>query len=535
MIHLSRSFKAILVVIIIAIALLSSVYYFTQVSPKPKLSSHIKQPATFYLTNLTVTPSATKPNQPVSISVNVQNVGEESGNYSTALWINGNFEENQNLTLAAGQNSNVTFMVTKSNPGIYTVWIGNLTSTFTIETPPTATPAPITQPTQVSGGGGGVVIGGGGSSGGTGGSGGTRTWTSCPTLFVWNGTGYTRASEVSDGPGWMGFVDHYNADGTITFAYSDPWSYIKLNPKTLGQRDNFYDMTITEQSDEIFYLDSVKVLAVDHSPDVDVYSTRGTYPYNLSNQGTIYTVSKNSLKPLSALNNGEDVLSLISTLDGDSTTAIRWSWNTLELNLGDLSNATTIKLKVNAMTNWPTNEQGGNWATQFSSKPGVTPSPPPYMEVKAANGSWVKVVDSRQFPIPPVDPSTFVVDLSGLFLTNDYSLRINYYQNYTFDYIGVELATQQNLSMHEINPSSANLYQEFATCSNSTGNFTRYGDVLNLVSKADDIYVIGRQGDSIKLEFQDANPVPPEEVRDYFVVASAWFKGQRPPLCSFHR
>ena len=70
---------------------------------------------------------------------------------------------------------------------------------------------------------------------------------------------------------------------------------------------------------------------------------------------------------------------------------------------------------VNAVTNWPTNEQGGNWATQFSSQPGVTPSPPPYMEVKDANGTWVKVADNRQFPIPPVDPSTFVVNLTGVF------------------------------------------------------------------------------------------------------------------------
>lgn len=105
---------------------------------------------------------------------------------------------------------------------------------------------------------------------------------SCPTLFVWDGTGYTRASEVSDGPGWLGNVRYYNPDGSMVFDYGTPLSYIKINPAIMKPLNGYYDMTITEQSDEIFYLDSIKLLAVDHSPNVDVYSTRGTYIYNLS-------------------------------------------------------------------------------------------------------------------------------------------------------------------------------------------------------------------------------------------------------------
>ncbi len=53
------------------------------------------------------------------------------------------------------------------------------------------------------------------------------------------------------------------------------------------------------------------------------------------------------------------------------------------------------------------------------------PSPPPYMEVKAVNGSWVRVPDNREFPLPDVTDNTFVVNLTGLFPTNDYELRIN--------------------------------------------------------------------------------------------------------------
>jgi hypothetical protein len=148
---------------------------------------------------------------------------------------------------------------------------------------------------------------------------------SCPSLYVWNGTEYVYTSEVSDGPGWLGFVNYYRLDGTIAFAYSNPWSYIKLDSTQLQPVNGYYRMAITEDSDEIFYLDSVRLVAVDHSPDVDVYSTRGTYLYDLSGQGAIYTVSKNLSTPVSAVNNGEDVVAQISKQDGAYTVAQRWS------------------------------------------------------------------------------------------------------------------------------------------------------------------------------------------------------------------
>ena len=534
--RLTATFKAILIISLIAVGLVSGSYYYIQVNSKAVASSPpALKPAEFLVDNLTVNPSEASVNQLVVVKVNVQNVGEQIGNYSVDLWINGALTNSKSLTLSGGQTSAVDFTISEPNAGTYGLYVGNLTVTLKIDAPsptsqPASTPA-YTRPPILGGSGSGSS--GGGSSGGGAGGGGSRSWTSCPSLLVWNGTGYVHASEVSDGPGWLGFVDYYKADGSIVFAYSDPWSYIKLNSSILQPLNGYYDMTITEQSDEIFYLDSVKLLAVDHSPNVDVFSTRGTYLYNLSDQGTIYTAGKNLASPISALNNGENVLPQISKLDGNSTTATRWAWNTLELNLGNLTGAQQIKLVVNAQTNWPTNEAGGNWASQFANQPGVTPSPPPYMEVKDANGSWVQVASNREFPIPPVDPTTFAVNLTGLFRTNDYSLRICYYQDYTFDYVGVDTSAQQNVSVQETSPSSAILSQAFETNSNSSGNFTKYGDVTDLVLSADDMYVVGRQGDSVQLKFADQTPVPEGMVRDYFVVASAWFKGQGLPYVPF--
>jgi hypothetical protein len=149
------------------------------------------------------------------------------------------------------------------------------------------------------------------------------------------------------------------------------------------------------------------------------------------------------------------------------------------------------------------------------------------MEVKAANGSWIRVPDSRQFPLPDVTDQVFVVNLTGLFPTNNFELRINTYQDIRFDYIGVDTTSQQNVTVQTILPTSADFQQGYTTDSNSSGAFTRYGDVLALTQSADDKFVIGREGDVVSLQFPaDTTPVPNGMVRDYFVIASCWFKGK---------
>ncbi len=358
---------------------------------------------------------------------------------------------------------------------------------------------------------------------------------SCPSLYTWNGTGYAYQAEVSDGAGWLGYLDHFQTDGSMVFSYNYPWDYVKLNPTQLQPLGGFYSMKIAEMSDEIFYLDSAKLVAIDHPANTNVFSTTSTFIYNLAGQGTMYTVSKNPALPFSAVDgNGQNVLPLISKLDGDTTSFAIWSWNHLTLNLGNLTGAKEIKLVVGATITWPTTQAGGNNFMKYANQPGVTPSPPPYMEVKAANGSWVRVPDDRQFPLPDVTDQMFVVNLTGLFPTNDFELRINTYQDIRFDYIGVDTTAQQKINVQTVKPTYANLQQGYTTESNSSGAFTKYGDVLALMQSPDDMFVVGREGDVVSLLFPvDTAPVPAGMVRDYYVVASCWFKGKGLPYVPF--
>jgi hypothetical protein len=122
---------------------------------------------------------------------------------------------------------------------------------------------------------------------------------------------------------------------------------------------------------------------------------------------------------------------------------------------------------------------------------------------------------------------SFVVDLSQLFPvgTTDYSLRLCNFWNVTFDYIGVDITPQADIDIQTIEP-TAELYSVETSISAAAGNFTRYGDVTELLSAADNMYVIGRQGDEVHLLFPVDNlaPVADGMERDIFLFASSWFK-----------
>jgi hypothetical protein len=368
--------------------------------------------------------------------------------------------------------------------------------------------------------------------------------TSCPSLYIWNGTSYVYVADISN-HGWLGYINYINEDGSIVFWRNNPWDYIPLDKSQLQPINGYYDLTLVQKWNEIFYLDSAYMVAIDHPSDVNVYSTMVEQYLDSDFMGQIYTVSKNPSTPISAVNEkGEDVLPQISKMDGTFTTGTNginsadWddiSWNTLTLNLGDLSNAPEIKLVVKAIVDWGSGEDYVTWLDKFFAAvdAGVLPNgtqitPPPYMEVKAANGSWVRVPESRQIPLPPDGVArTFVVDLTGLFPADDYSLRINNFWNVTFDYIGVDTTPQRNVTIQRIDP-YATLYQAYDSPSLSSGNFTRYGDVNELVRNGDDEFVIGRQGDAVSLLFPTFNmtPLPENMERDFFFFDSSWFKDE---------
>ncbi|TRO47026.1 hypothetical protein E2P60_04090 [Candidatus Bathyarchaeota archaeon] len=381
-------------------------------------------------------------------------------------------------------------------------------------------------------------------------------WASCPSLYVWNGTQYVYVCEVSNS-GWLGDIDHIDANGQIVFAGGNKWDYIKLGENLIQPKDGYFDIVLTQQWDELFYFDSTYMMVVDHPADVDVYTTMSNYVNTVFND-QIYTVNPTTLMspvnatyiwaPVDTNEEGENVLSLISQLDGVFTPGnnglYSQSWTNISLNqlavdLGDLSGAKQIKLLLTGMADWGDPTPYYPWIASFEEAAaqgliadGTEMCPAPYMEVKDANGNWIKVPKDKQIPLPSdYVPRTFVVDITDLFPagTTDFQIRINNFWNISWDYIGIDLSAQENIIVQKIIPDRALLGQiGFETLSNSYGAFTRYGDVTSLVQIADEMYVIGRQGDQIHVRFPIVNLATPDEgmVREYFIVTACFYKDE---------
>jgi hypothetical protein len=71
----------------------------------------------------------------VTISARITNRGGSEGTYQAELRINGALEASETVTLAAGQGKDVSFTVTRDEPGTYDVVLGNQKGLFTVEVP----------------------------------------------------------------------------------------------------------------------------------------------------------------------------------------------------------------------------------------------------------------------------------------------------------------------------------------------------------------------------------------------------------------
>jgi len=93
-------------------------------------------PPDFILIDLIVDPQTVEPGEEVTVSVTAKNVGGTSGSYTAELLIDGFKVDEETVTLDPGEETTVEFTVTEDTDGTYTVSIGLLSDSFTVETPP---------------------------------------------------------------------------------------------------------------------------------------------------------------------------------------------------------------------------------------------------------------------------------------------------------------------------------------------------------------------------------------------------------------
>ncbi len=101
-------------------------------SPPMPAPPRVLRPAQLSVQYLSVNPQQTYANQPVTITTNVVNTGDEAGNYNVALKINGQAEQSRTVSVGPQSTQPVKFTVTKAQAGTYTVGIAGQKGSFII-------------------------------------------------------------------------------------------------------------------------------------------------------------------------------------------------------------------------------------------------------------------------------------------------------------------------------------------------------------------------------------------------------------------
>jgi len=89
-------------------------------------------PASFMVSNLDVSPAEIKPNDEVTVSVTLTNIGGQTGSYNVPLVVNQILEDTQFVTLNKDESTTVQFELTKQNLGTYTIDVDGLVQSFLV-------------------------------------------------------------------------------------------------------------------------------------------------------------------------------------------------------------------------------------------------------------------------------------------------------------------------------------------------------------------------------------------------------------------
>jgi hypothetical protein len=213
------------------------------------------------------------------------------------------------------------------------------------------------------------------------------------------------------------------------------------------------------------------------------------------------------------------------------------------LDFGDLSNLDSVYL---FMKGWlfPTDASINVNISQSSSTELMFPN----LQVVNKGGEWESVFNNIGFP--KGKNKTMIFNLTDKFISNDYRIRIQTNMQIYWDNVFISPnVNNKDIRISELQPIHANLHfrgyskisrksfssphipDYYHTTSNQkwrdlTGRYTKYGDVLSLLLKSDNKYVIMNAGDEISLKFPESHlgKLSNNWVRDFLFYNDGWLK-----------
>ncbi len=367
---------------------------------------------------------------------------------------------------------------------------------------------------------------------------------SCPMIWSWNGEKFEFVTDV------LGVAPLGAMSGEGQYFPTDHREYIQIPGEALQNDHGLYRVQISEELSEVSYLDQVKLLAVDHPANEQVFTNEKWKsppfpPFRL------FGVTRR-IDPVTARDDhGRDGRDELKRIDRAYPTGFPHNLigvadlHTLTLDFGP--GAAKDNRAVLVLNGWVDWADGSTFLAQSQEgKGGLTP---PSLQVKDARGEWKTVI--ADMGMPSGKPKSMAVDLSGKFLSSSREVRIVTNMCVYWDEIflsdgpsrpRVQLAEApvekaevefRGFSDSKIDPLRRQPETFFhdrtkpvSYWNPTPGMYTRYGDVTPLVREPDDMYVVMGSGDELRLTYRaDALPPPPAGWRrDFILKVDGWAK-----------
>ncbi|MDX2031453.1 MAG: FG-GAP-like repeat-containing protein [Blastocatellia bacterium] len=351
-----------------------------------------------------------------------------------------------------------------------------------------------------------------------------RKGTSCPILYAWDGSRFDFVTDFLGGSaiGARTPGDQWN--------YPDTDEYVRVTSDQLKERDGRYSILMNNQLEEVIYFDAVNLLAVDHPAATEIYPNERLMPAPPLPAFKLYSTRDARPPRKAADEKGNDLLPLIEKVDRrypEDFEKLPFKGyareHAITLDLGDVTRARQVVLLLTAWIDY-----ADSTSNMAATQAGV-PLTPPYLQVKNDRGQWQTVIPQMGFPAGL--PKTMTVDLTGKFLCRDAQVRIVTNMRIYWDQILVDASDgAAPTKITKLSPMRADLrwrgfpreyspdgrkpliydysiIEPTAPWKAHLGNYTRFGDVRELLLSADDMYVITRSGDEIQIDF-DARRLP---------------------------
>jgi tetratricopeptide (TPR) repeat protein len=421
-----------------------------------------------------------------------------------------------------------------------------------------------------------------------------RRGSSCPTLFVWDGKHYQLVSDILG----AGVVGHWIAPGERNIARPTEWVKIDRHviremesqnphpvspqngetrvghpvngtqnmtgapsfPRSLREGGKVLSFRLMEPMEEVVYLDAVKLLAVDHPANEDVYPNE-YFASNPPYPDFKVVTSTNAKPPAGAWDDKANNLlpDLLAHKYVGNFDLLPFKGFTkphsLILDLGEPYRGGPLHLLMHGEIEYFT--ATGMYA---ASQAGIEATAP-YVEAEVSDNNssdknvrptqsakWARVTDDMGFPAGL--PKTITADLSGKLPRGTTRIRITTNLQIYWDSILIDRSEQnENFKLTSVPLTRANLeyhgyprqiedqpagnvkyvYEQVSRTgpyARQAGEYTRYGDVRPLLSSFDDKLVVFGSGEEVALEFDPAKlpPLPKGWTRDYFFMASGYEK-----------